>query len=1324
MNIAPYLVDCIEDARKSYRNSIYSSLFNASDKDWLDITHLKANDSSFAPSWVRQLLDSPALGIELNPDEEKKVNRLYISYKNHSRERGGNILGFGYPFLAIPALDSPNNFVFAPLFIWDFNLIPSRGKAGNWQFQHNHETAVRPNYFLIDIIEKEYNISIKKDCEHLVREGQINSGNLLILLNELALKLGMDGSISSVNVREIPQRDKILEAMFPEPEPIPEPEPEPEPELPKDSTETEEGNEETEEEATELKAEPEEKPAPEPPKPKGQIYWSGVLGIFPPQQNNVLAGLQSLKGKTFPNAPVIQPRKHPFSCLLLDPAQQHFLRSIGNGREILLQGASGTGKTYTLAALVSNALGNGHKCLVVSSRVATLDEIKKHLTGMWLGDLSVVLKNVYEDVKSVIESVNYKANALKKIPEVNEERYQIVLQKCERQEKEQGEGFQALNTTLFNGQTWTELVGEYLHVHSFRGKELLAAYLDSKVYDFTEDNYKTWREVVSNCETLYGKVGTLKHPLRHLHSDVFSNPDPSDSSIQLKERLESYTSQAGLLEEQLSDVQREYSETLLDHYNQYYDELKDKIAKVREEIVDNGTQFGKNYKRQNFIENTKRKLYSNFSYKYKNISSARKNSLNTYHALVKDFNEKQYFEYKFSVHSGDMEKVLQNINDFEISLDNWHPRIPQMIRDDRRHLSGQTVHPALPVFKSRIDALEKGYEQLLREINEGGTYEQPIQKTVPTLQQKEEHLEELQEKLEYTTYNMRGFEDFYYWQRYWQILDDPSRKIVLAMIRTKASYWPEIFDGWFLFHRLNLDFKTSLPHTSASVDDLTEHYGELNSLIAQKALKAWSLRQGEAIKRLKREYKTLYTSYFGIKNKVLPNGVVFKDMMEKDMTFFTEMFPVVLTTPDVLNESLPQLNGFFDYVIFDDATEVPLSKAIAGLAMGQRKIICGNRIMDDEHSLFHFALLNNFENKHLNYQHIFSPVHQFNHRAFAPEVSTIPTASPKAVNMVLKEINGRYNETTRVNKTEADKIISYLLNDMEPKIDRSLPKTAVICFTYEQRNYIYEQFLKIKIDRSEGYNRLVVLEQNDFKILHIDELYGDRFETTILSTTFGLNENGIISKDLKTFLDGLTENTVNMLTSRTAKEVIIYTSIPESHIENEVVRIYETNARPSALLMYYLCYAEAVQLGDDSMQKDILNRIDYEYGQEKTAEGHSVFVENVAASLLPYFEKGRIETNVEQENCIIDIVVKPQYEGEPPVAIICDGHQRRESFPSATWEKQKQKQIELLGYKCLKTWSVNWWKNPDQQARKLASLVIKQDSHYQSDNLEEEQERS
>ena len=79
-------------------------------------------------------------------------------------------------------------------------------------------------------------------------------------------------------------------------------------------------------------------------------------------------------------------RHKTFQILDADSSQQQAIEAVKEGKNLVIEGPPGTGKSQTIANIISEFLANGKKVLFVSQKMAALEVVKKRLDNNGLGD--------------------------------------------------------------------------------------------------------------------------------------------------------------------------------------------------------------------------------------------------------------------------------------------------------------------------------------------------------------------------------------------------------------------------------------------------------------------------------------------------------------------------------------------------------------------------------------------------------------------------------------------------------------------------------------------------------------------------------------------------------------------------------------------------------------------------------------------------------------------------------------------------------------------------------------------------------------------------
>lgn len=115
-----------------------------------------------------------------------------------------------------------------------------------------------------------------------------------------------------------------------------------------------------------------------------------------------------------------------------DSSQQRAMLAVRRGRDLVLEGPPGTGKSQTIANLIADALAGGKRVLFVSEKMAALDVVHNRLTTLNLDDFCLELhshktnkKIVHEELARALDSASPPLpaadGAMNRLPTVRED---------------------------------------------------------------------------------------------------------------------------------------------------------------------------------------------------------------------------------------------------------------------------------------------------------------------------------------------------------------------------------------------------------------------------------------------------------------------------------------------------------------------------------------------------------------------------------------------------------------------------------------------------------------------------------------------------------------------------------------------------------------------------------------------------------------------------------------------------------------------------------------------------------------------------------------
>ncbi len=1215
----------------------------------LDLTQLDQQDPDFAYHWLKQLFQDGQLQLQVHPSFPvgEKLQHLYFSARNHERLKGTSIAGFGYPLLL---WSQGEEAITAPLFIWQINITPAQNSIGSWVIGHREERVV-PNISLLEFLKTQHDVDLAPTLQKAIQNGKITSKALIDCCTAIATRLGVDNNSQNITIEACPEKQILAERIS-----------------------------------------------------KGVIQWSGIIGAFPtyfPKKTEAL----------LPTLHEIQKEGHDFGLLSLDPHQASALQAIFKNSMVLVKGNSGTGKTHLLVHLLSNALSNGKRCLVVSENVGALRQIYNQLEQLGLLKYSFLLQDEFADKSVLLNLLLTLANTNTPTPAYQESAYRIALDKSKRLKTKLDESYRQLRQDVFGPNNWTETVGLFLRSNRAEGKELLASHLNTIDFKFNYEEFQILQEGIRISQPLYLKINTLRHPLHNLNEAIFVKQTQVDGFNFIDQQTQTFLSKAQKLHHRYITKTNAYADALAERYEGEYGEYANALMRLKDLMADFTTRFGTDFEQAGAGA---LKLRGVFSGKYKSVLEARDEVAVHYNILVKKFEQQPPFNFQFTpaAEGKNMQKVRQNLTNFEKTLQHWRTSHPAFVQEGIQRLNAKSLQNDA-TFHTPITELEYGLDQLISELNSVRLYQQPFENKMLTIPKRQKYLEEIIEQLENTRLYLREYEVFYDWQRHWLLVPENAKKIIRALVKVKPNDWLQAFESWYLHHCLNLFGHANFTVEEKTISDFVNSYEQLKKWLPGQIAQHWQKEREELLKTIRRTDREAFNVIFDKKTADVPKDKSLRQIIEPVMDAVSTFFPILLTTPHALATALPQLSEHFDYVLFEEAEYISTENITNNLYLAKQAVFfedAGQVPMQETSAISAWAKANLIPTCNLPISHRQYPgnvLQSFDNQQLKEEF-----------NIQFEQVDGRFDEIAGTNDEEAQHII-HLLNEVKPTSQRTFPTVGIACFTVQQRDLIASYLLKIRQKWTVGAEKIQQLERNGLGVFHIDELQGQHFDILILSTVYGIKN---AKNELTTQVEKLNQQDIvrqlQLLMSRPLQTLFIANSIPESHLKEW---LKNPEAAGHFLLAHYLYYNQHSKKVGANGQEEIFQELDNWLTTSHLNESENVFAQEVAIALEPYLGASRVKTDVKRGELHLPLLVEGTEAEQPVLALQPDGFFADSAATDYAWEEAQREALITQAFVYQPIWSAYWWKNPRQEARKLASLIIKMDTDYFNEKMKNEE---
>jgi hypothetical protein len=1177
---------------------------------------------------------------EFNNSEQ--FRQFYFETKNIQKTRGQNQFGFGFPFVfdtdTVEELNSDNlgkGSIAAPLFIWYLNIKPHPTRRDSWWLSFDDNSSVVVNDYLVAHFRQKYALELGEQLGAYIQNPPFSYVGFQAFLKDLETKCNF----------ALPSNATIIQC--------------PSPKYAKELGE------------------------------KGHIGWCGAVGLFPHPEGSLQE--HDAESIDFQNFTWTAEHAHEFTILPEDLHQRSALRTVLRNKITVIEGGHGTGKTHLAANILFNALSNGQKTAVVADDVASLMQIQNEFVKLGLGNLTFLLKDIYQDKKLLLDVM--RADQSSKSVDFKEEDFKIALKQARRYLAKSDETHHTLGQAIFGDENFAEVVGHYLASQKKAGRELLANHLNPSDYTFTKAEYERLRTEIETSEHLYKDVNTLKHPLSNLNPTAFSDEKSVSSRADLNQKLTVFIEKFQALHHRYIAVYDAYAQKLMNHYESYFVEQRSQLRHLKEAYSDYEFQYGDAFKSSNVFRMSGLYASSLFSGRSKNILSAKEEAINRYETLVKTYDSRRHFNHDFlkSSERKDFDKLKLNLETFELMLRGWRKALPNNVQEELQRLNSKTAQYFDKPLTGEILQLETDLDRLLTEINAAHIYTDTLGHKMLTLPKRMLFIEETLEKLEETRLNMRDFDSFYAWQRFWISLPDNGHRLIAALTKVKPENWTAAFDSWYFHNTLVVHYQSDTLGNDALMNDMNEVEDRLRVLMPAQIASMWQERKKAAIKGMKEQNPEGWKLFFSSKNLKLAKTKYLKDILRGTIQTLTEVYPVLLVTPQVATQIIEGEGKEFELVVFDNAQNIDIEQIIPILRNTEGVVV----LTEDAtvpNSLAAKLKEKDGANIQLNYLHrsLSETTRRVNQSVFYPNID-IPFRQPAAEqNVQVRNIKSNFSEKMRVNEAEITDIVE-LLKEISATPFNTYPRIAIVTMTKQQRNTLNMTLLNVVQKTLWGWEKIEHIQRNGLTILNIDELSGLQFDILIVSGTFpDFDKMGFPKRVFRQLLNCFTQ------------KIYWVNSIPQEILEQSAkTRDYEMPFLISNLIRL----AENMGTGNTPQYEAIFSQLRTLYSKPK-AKKMSFFAHEIITALSDSIEPKRMQTNFVIENQTFPLVILPENDDDKAVVVRIDGRLSTEAaYFNADWERRIFQDLARLNVRVISVWSYNWWKNAKGEAEKLAKEI-------------------
>ena len=436
-------------------------------------------------------------------------------------------------------------------------------------------------------------------------------------------------------------------------------------------------------------------------------------------------------------------------------------------------------------------------------------------------------------------------------------------------------------------------------------------------------------------------------------------------------------------------------------------------------------------------------------------------------------------------------------------------------------------------------------------------------------------------------------------------------------------------------------------------------------------------------------------------------GVSLRSLFDKIPDLLTRICPCMLMSPISVAQYINAKGAKFDYVIFDEASQMPTCEAVGAIARGKNVIVVGDpnqlppttffetNVFDEDNvdkedleSILDDCLALSMPSKYLQWHYRSkheSLIAFSNMKYYENRLLTFPSPDDLTSKVSFQYVSGVYDKgRTRQNRAEAVAVVEEIKRRLSDPV-LSKQSIGVVTFNTNQQSLI-EDLLGDLFEQDPNLEQIAESSDEPVFVKNLENVQGDERDVILFSVGYGADKTGKVSMNFGPLNREGGWRRLNVAVSRARYEMKVFSTLTPDQID-----LNRTSAEGVAGLKAFLEYAKYGRLA-----------LTYEAVSSKTTNDYLVL--SVAASLR---EEGyEVKTNIGTSGYRVDIgVVDPNNKGEYLIGVLCDGYNYNTAKSARDREITRCNVLKLLGWRICRVWAMEWWEYPKLTVKKLLAAI-------------------
>ncbi len=1071
----------------------------------------------------------------------------------------------------------------------------------------------------------------------------------------------------------------------------------------------------------------------------GQIVMWNDVHSHPEflENNKVVRALISGEAMLDNTIPEIVERDVPYLPVSVDASQMRAVNMAANGVSFILQGPPGTGKSQTITAMIANALMKEKRVLFVAEKQAALDVVHNRLKEIGLDDFCLEIYSNKATKRSVLNQIA-RNMSLKNLGMHTE--YEKKLKEITARKAELDEYVKVLHEPLKCGMSLRQLIDEYEGMPKASKR---IRFTDAFLEELDADKLQELRMLLDQLITEGKRIG---YPNGSKFDYIGLGEYSQSLKRKLEESLDDCTEAVKALRAAAEQAAANYGVDLPKDYLNWMEffELSKTLTSCEEvpgfileaASLDELFAAPKGYliaKKQ--FENEKASLLEKwkedlFSVNTSELEEKYQTALSKFFGKAKaiqDICDDLSSYSKTGNRVEDVESIITLVKDCRKREATINAIRDNLSKEWKNVLTEDYTLERLSSFKDEAETQREvlgEYLTVIADIQKAGKMEvvradaEKVLSAFDELKTKEQEIDELLEMVPYNPTSdwlegkMERFEEIEDnagklrdWLSFRGVekkcmeagLDQVCREYKAGMDTDELcqSFWGSLYKTliWNAIESSPAADKFSGNAFNERIKEFKKADDEFVQVTREEILYQLRLRTPSARGSIAN----------GVNGKIIAKaiksggrGITIRGLFEQTFPTINTCCPCMLMSPLSVAQYIPPKNNMFDLVIFDEASQLPTSKAVGVIARGKNAVIVGdpkqmpptnfftgkyedieNYELEDLESILDDCEVIGMPNTSLrwHYRSRHESLIAFSNRSYYENgMFTFPSVNDAEKRVTLVKVNGRKNGN--VNEKEAKRVVEDVLHRYH---DENLKKMSlgIVTFNVSQSEYIKKLLLE-EYSKDTDFEAWATTGEEPLFVKNLENVQGDERDVILFSVTFGPDEEGRFSINFGPLNKDGGWRRLNVAASRAKYEMVLFSSMTSTMIEQK-----HPSSEGAKGLSAFLKYAETGVLPEcmdenisgtmtQGIKKKICEAITNAGYQVKTDLGHSEFKIDVA-------------------------VVNPDNPEEYLMGIMLDGESYRLAGNTRDREIAQASVLKGLGWHLHRVWTMDWWDDSERE---------------------------